>query len=92
MLKRKRKELTDVIDGPKTVQTKKIKSQNNGNNLFKVSKSLQSPEIKDTTGTIISKPQEIRIIVGSYEKVLCGINAKFEPQSTDKVCLFPTCK
>jgi hypothetical protein len=32
-----------------------------------------------------AKPNAVRIIVGSYEKVLCGIDAKFENQSPEKV-------
>src|SRR5436305_920642 len=89
MSKRKRTEQTEVIEEPKVIETKKRKSQNGGSTIPQVSKFGQKFEVKDTVTTIAPKPEGIRIVVGSYEKVLCGINTKFDAQSIEKVCLSP---
>jgi hypothetical protein len=89
MPKRKRKELTVTVETPKAVDKKKVTVQHNSH----VDKSAvdgvklkQKSAIPDVP-LELSKPTSIRVIVGSYEKVLCGINASFDNEATAKVFL-----
>jgi hypothetical protein len=77
MPKRKRTELTGAVKGPKNGGTKKTKPQDE----TATAKDLR-PKKK---ATVVLAAKAIRIIVGSYEKVLCGIHAKFDSESTSKV-------
>ena len=83
-------ELKRTGEGSNIVRNKKNKS--NDANLserktFLLSKKDNKPPKPVTVlSTEVSKPIAVRIIVGSYEKVLCGIDAKFT-QSEEKVNL-----
>ena len=83
MPKRKRKEQTEAVGGPKSGGTKKAKVPDEtatSKDLKSKPKAAIVPEVSPP-----AKPKAIRIIVGSYEKVLCGIDAKFDSEFTSKV-------
>lgn len=79
MPKRKR---TEAVEKPKNVEMKKTKVQD---------ETATAEGLKPTKKASIAhevapvKSNAIRIIVGSYEKVLCGIDAKFDSGSTSIV-------
>lgn len=67
-------------EGPKNIETTKTKAQDQtvaATDLKPKKKAAVVPEISPP-----AKPKVIRIIIGSYEKVLCGIDAKFDSEST----------
>jgi hypothetical protein len=89
MPKRKRKYSTVTVETPKAVDKKKVKVQHNSY----VDKSAvgdvslkQKSAIPDAP-VELSKPTSIRVIVGSYEKVLCGIDTSFDNEAIAKVFL-----
>jgi hypothetical protein len=89
MSKRKRREPTETITAPQADGNKKVKTQHKPkaeNTVAETSKpEQQSPLVPDGILPTSSKPRAIRIIVGSYEKVLCGIDARFPNQATERV-------
>jgi hypothetical protein len=96
MAKRKLTEQTNNNDKPRDVKTKKAKVQHvstPGTKVAKVSKPAGSSKPKQKPVAVVPevpkiiKPNAIRIVVGSYEKVLCGIDARFNPKSVEKVHL-----
>ena len=83
MPKRKRTQLTESVEGLKNEEMKKAKPQNDivtAKGLKPKQKAAVTPELSPPP-----KPEAVRIIVGSYEKVLCGIDAKFEPDFKSNV-------
>jgi len=81
MSKRKRTEEADVVSNKaEVVQLKKKKD-----NAVKNGEKQKKPEAVVTAPILQSKPEAIRIVVGSYEKVLCGIDARFTSNSEDDV-------
>ena len=87
MPKRKRKDFNDGVEALERTEKKKSTTPTSivpANKSSEVSKS--KPKAVVVPEEIArSKPTAIRIIVGSYEKVLCGVDARFETQSIDKV-------
>jgi hypothetical protein len=80
MSKRKRTEADVVSNKAEVVQLKKKKD-----NAVKNGEKQKKPEAVVTAPIPQSKPEAIRIVVGSYEKVLCGIDARFTSKSEDEV-------
>ena len=91
MPKRKRKDSESGVEGSQELKSAKEKKSRDvsasGKRASKMSSfSHQSSELTaPENATEISKPKAVRIIVGSYEKVLCGIDARFDDQSKNKV-------
>ena len=90
MPKRKRKELNDGLEAPEIIQKKKFTTET----AIKPAKKTSAVTKSKPQATVVqvenisSKPTAVRIIVGSYEKVLCGVDARFDTQSTEKVTSF----
>jgi hypothetical protein len=86
MAKRKRKEPTAVVPQPKEAVAKKVKLQHDSVSKQKASEVAIT---KKKPAAIVAeesvKPTAIRIVVGSYEKVLAGIDARFTSSSGDTV-------
>jgi hypothetical protein len=60
----------------------KSKNQKDQQSLVKSKKDgAVAPKNSEEVVTSASAPEALRIIIGSYEKVLCGIDAKFEDKS-----------
>jgi hypothetical protein len=91
MPKRKRKELTETVTALRADGKKKVNDRHQPkaeNAVAEAPKSeLQSSLASDDFLPTTSTPRGIRIITGSYEKVLCGIDARFSTQATEKVFL-----
>jgi len=87
MPKRKRKELNDGLEAPEQMEKKRLTTATS------IKPTKKSSEVTNpkpqaavvTTENSSSRPTAVRIIVGSYEKVLCGVDARFDSQSTEKV-------
>lgn len=81
--------MTEAITAPQADGKKKVKAQHEHkaeNTVIEASKpDQQSPLTQDGFLPTTPKPRAIRIIVGSYEKVLCGIDARSSSQATEKV-------
>ena len=90
MPKRKRKELNDGLEAPEQIEKKKLTTAAPIKPAKKTSEVTKSkPQAAVVTAeNNSSKPSAVRIIVGSYEKVLCGVDARFDSQSTEKVLFF----
>jgi hypothetical protein len=81
MSKRKRTVEADVVSNKGgAVQLKKKKE-----NAVESGEKQKKPEAVVVAPIPPSKPEAIRIVVGSYEKVLCGIDARFTSKSEDEV-------
>jgi len=92
MAKRKRKDAAEVITERKKPEAKKVKVQNTSPQAFKsnqVVKSKAKPSTAVVEAPVVSKPNALRIVVGSYEKVLCGIDARFPEEAVEKVSCSP---
>jgi ethanolamine utilization microcompartment shell protein EutL len=77
MAKRKREEAGDVLERTKATQ-KKEKHKNGTSKKEIVPKSTSTV----SENVVQSIPKALRIVVGSYEKVLCGIDARFKSAET----------
>lgn len=87
MAKRKRSEQTGPAkqiqqDGP----GKKAKVQGVVSTKEKTSDKIASLKQKSSVVSENSKPTDLRIVIGSYEKVLCGIDARFTSSNAENVC------
>jgi hypothetical protein len=80
MAKRKRVESDVVENKAKAVQVSKKQKSDDGPK--KINQKPVAVVVKDPPR---SKPEAIRIVVGSYEKILCGIDARFTSESPDTV-------
>jgi hypothetical protein len=80
MAKRKRVESDVVENKTRAVQVSKKNKTDDG-----PKKSNQKPVAVVVKDPPRPKPEAIRIVVGSYEKILCGIDARFTPESPDTV-------
>jgi len=86
MAKRKRTEPTDVVQQSKESELKKLKIKDDSATKQKTSatatlkQKAAAQEIEQP-----ALPTAVRIIVGSYEKVLAGIDATFNSSSGDNV-------
>lgn len=90
MPKRRRKELNDSLDAPRRTEKKKPTTPNP---IKPAKKSSEVPKSKSQAVVVPeeiapSKPTAVRIVVGSYEKILCGIDAHFDTQTTEQVSSF----
>ena len=89
MPKRKRKESNDDAKSSGLVGKQKTTASNAVNPAKKSSEATKPKQ--QTTALLVenepSKPSAVRIIVGSYEKVLCGVDARFDSQSSANVWL-----
>lgn len=86
MAKRKRKEPTEIIQQPKEAALKKTKVQHDAvpkTRTSEVAITKQKPAAIEPANPV--KPIAVRIVVGSYEKVLAGIDARFTSGSGDNV-------
>jgi len=89
MAKAKRKELVEVATSGVSATNKRQKIVHGENKKKGLQKSLVKEkkdgavvaENKGEKDTPASPPEALRIVVGSYEKVLAGIDAKFEDKS-----------
>jgi protein MAK11 len=90
----KRKLQATTSEKPRDVKAKKAKVQHisaSEAKTTKVSKSTDSSKPKKKPVAVVPeepkiiKPNALRIVVGSYEKVLCGIDARFTVKSAEKV-------
>ena len=90
MPKRKRKELNDSLDAPGRTEKKKPTTPN------PIKPAKKSSEVTKSKSQAVvvpeeiapSKPTTVRIVMGSYEKILCGVDARFDTQTTEKVPSF----
>lgn len=86
MAKRKRTEPTDVVQRSKESELKKLKIK--GDSSTKQKTSATATLKQKAAAQEIERPPiptAVRIIVGSYEKVLAGIDATFTSSSGDDV-------
>jgi hypothetical protein len=86
----KRKEQAEASEAPHPIERKKQKRKHISileNKDPEVVKAKEKSAVVETVAlTPTPKPNAVRIIVGSYEKVLCGIDARFDTEAPDTVC------
>lgn len=91
MPKRKRKEGTNpavgTVQGTETAKRKPRHDSGPRNDPSKTPSSIQDGGKVVQPAVKPSQPNAVRIIVGSYEKVLCGIDVRFDMQHPEKVIL-----
>jgi hypothetical protein len=82
MAKRKLKELNEKVEGKKPIAKKQKGDADITVNkpAVAVKKIEKSVPVVTEVSINFPKPSACRIIVGSYEKVLCGIDARFTQQ------------
>lgn len=82
MAKRKRTEPTDVIQRPREAEAKKVKLQHASTTKQKTSENAitkAKPAVREAEKPVT--PTAVRIVTGSYEKVLAGVDVKFASNS-----------